>query len=130
MAHYAFLDENNIVVEVIVGVDETVDGKNWEQIYQTYKNKPCRRTSCNTKGGIHYSANKQPSTDQSKSFRKNFAGIGYTYDENRDAFIPPKPYNSWVLDENSCLWQAPIAYPSDGQQYVWNEILQLWEILT
>ena len=66
-------------------------------------------------------------TSYNNNFRKNFAGIGYTYDADRDAFIPPKPFASWVLDEDSCLWEAPIPRPDDGNQYVWNEETQAWD---
>ena len=101
MAHYAFLDENNIVTEVIVGKDE--GNFNWEQQYGSFRGQLCKRTSYN--GNI----------------RKNFAGIGYTYDEDRDAFIAPQPFASWTLNESTCQWEAPIAYPTDGKDYTWNE---------
>jgi hypothetical protein len=80
-----------------------------------------KQTSYNTKGGVHSSGG--------TPFRKNHAGIGYTYDEDRDAFIPPKPFNSWTLDEDTCLWESPVAYPDDGQIYQWNETNQQWEVL-
>jgi hypothetical protein len=64
--------------------------------------------------------------DQTKAFRKNYAGFGYTYDAARDAFIPPKPYNSWVLNENACLWDAPVAMPNDGNRYTWDEATLAW----
>ena len=86
------------------------------------------QTSYNTRGGVHYQANSnEPSDDQSKALRKNYAGIGYTYDAQRDAFIPPKPFNSWVLDETSCLWEAPTPYPNDGERYTWNETTTSWD---
>ena len=69
-------------------------------------------------------------TSYNGNIRKNFAGIGFTYDEDRDAFIPPKPFNSWTLDEDTCLWEAPVAYPDDGQFYQWNEIGQQWDLIT
>ena len=127
MAHYAFL-KNNIVTEVIVGIDETelIEDLNPEIWYQNYKNKICKRTSYNTYGGIHYT-NGIPSENQSKAFRKNYAGIGFYYDEIRDAFIPPKPYPSWILNEDSCLWESPIPYPNDGNNYIWNEETGNWE---
>lgn len=106
MAHYAFLDENNIVTEVIVGRDEweVVDGiSDWEAYYGSKRNQVCKRTSYN--GNI----------------RKNYAGIGFTYDEGRDAFIPPKPFDSWLLDEDTCQWTAPIPYPDDDLMYQWDE---------
>jgi hypothetical protein len=86
------------------------------------------QTSYNTRGGVHYQANSnEPSDDQSKALRKNYAGIGYTYDAQRDAFIPPKPFESWVLDETSCLWEAPTPYPNDGERYTWNETTTSWD---
>ena len=111
MAHYAFLDENNFVTEVITGKDETelIDGLHPEIWYGNFRNQVCKRTS--------YNAN----------IRKHYAGIGYKYDESLDAFIPPKPYNSWLLDESTCLWQSPIPYPNNGNIYVWNEENQSWD---
>jgi hypothetical protein len=123
MAHYAFLDENNVVTMVIVGKNEDEDGIDWEQFYGAV------RTSYNTAGGVYYDPDtQQPSQDQSKAFRKNYAGIGYTYDPVRDAFLPPKPFNSWILDESSCTWQPPVPRPTDGENYQWNEDLLTWEI--
>ena len=85
-----------------------------------------KQTSYNTRGGVHYQADNTPSADQSKAFRKNYAGLGYTYDAGRDAFIPPKPYASWVLNETTCLWEAPVAYPDDGGRYTWDEDAGAW----
>jgi hypothetical protein len=86
------------------------------------------QTSYNTRGGVHYQANSnEPSEDQTKALRKNYAGIGYTYDAQKDAFIPPKPFESWVLDETSCLWEAPTPYPNDGERYTWNETTTSWD---
>ena len=118
MAHYAFLDSNNIVTEVIVGKDENEDGILWELHYGAFRNQVCKRTSYNTRGGVHITGG--------TPYRKNYAGIGYTYDEQRDAFIPPKPFNSWVLNETTCLWDAPVAMPDDGKQYFWNEDTTSW----
>ena len=114
MAHYAFLDENNIVSEVITGIDETelIEGTTPETWYGEFRGQRCVRTSYN--GNI----------------RKNFAGIGYTYDEDRDAFIPPKPFESWTLNEDTCLWQAPTPYPQDGRLYVWDEETTSWTEIT
>lgn len=114
MAYYAFLNDNNIVTEVIVGKDETelLDGLTPEEWYGGFRGQRCIRTSYN--GNI----------------RKNFAGIGFTYDEQRDAFIAPKPYQSWVLDEDSCRWQPPVSYPTDGNLYIWNEEELNWEQVT
>jgi len=89
------------------------------------------QTSYNTRGGIHYKPNtNEPSEDQTKALRKNYAGIGYTYDVARDAFIPPKPFNSWVLNEESCLWEAPVPMPDDGNIYEWDEDSQSWVEVT
>jgi hypothetical protein len=130
MAHYALLDENNIVTKVIVGRDEVTNDPDappeminyWEEYYANLTGMTCKRTSYNSHAGQH-------SMPDCECFRKNYAGIGYTYDVTRDAFIPPKPYNSWVLDENSCCWQAPIAQPSEGGPYVWNEEILNWEVV-
>lgn len=120
MAHYAFLDANNIVTEVIVGIDEGEQDTDWEQHYGNFRGQVCKRTSYNTRGGVHINGG-QP-------FRKNYAGIGYTYDADRDAFIPPQPFPSWALDDSSCLWVPPIPYPTDGQMYSWDESLINWVI--
>jgi hypothetical protein len=122
MAHYAFLNENNIVTEVITGKNENEEGVNWEQHYGNFRGQVCKRTSYNTMGGVHQLGG--------TPFRKNYAGIGYIYDETRDAFISPKPYNSWILNESTCNWEAPIAYPTDGQIYSWNEENQNWTLQT
>jgi hypothetical protein len=110
MAHYAFIDQNNIVTEVIVGVDETetIDGLTPEQWYGNFRKQQCLRTSYNN------------------NIRKNFAGIGYKYDFERDAFIPPKLFNSWILNEETCQWNPPSPYPSQGF-YGWNEDTESWE---
>ena len=85
------------------------------------------QTSYNTRGGTHYQPDSNtPSEDQSKALRKNYAGVGYSYDKDKDAFIPPKPYNSWVLNDESCLWEAPTPYPNDGASYRWNEETTSW----
>lgn len=118
MAHYAFLNSENIVVEVITGVDESDDNIDWEKHYGNFRGLECRRTSYNTIGGIHISGG--------KPFRKNYAGIGYTYDHVRDAFIPPKPYPSWLLNEDSCLWEPPIERPEGNVD--WDEQSQSWVI--
>ena len=122
MAHYSFLNMQNIVTEVIVGKDETDGPTNWEMHYGNIREQVCKRTSYNTRGGVH--------SEGGTPFRKNYAGIGYTYDFARDAFIPPKPFDSWTLNENSCLWEAPVAYPNDGQRYEWNEETTSWDLIT
>ncbi len=126
MAHYAKV-ENNIVTRVIVAEAE---------FFETFIDSSPGiwiQTSYNTRGGIHYEPNSNtPSQDQSKALRKNYAGFGYTYDESRDAFIPPKPYNSWLLKETTCLWEAPVVKPTTEleitQYYDWNESIKNWEI--
>ena len=118
MAHYAFLDENNIVTEVIVGKDENEDGVDWEVAYGNFRNQVCKRTSYNTHGGVH--------TFGGVPFRKNYAGLGYTYDATRDAFIPPNSYQSWSLNEDTCLWEPPVSRPTDDKRYTWNEETQSW----
>lgn len=85
------------------------------------------QTSYNTRGGIHYQPDSnEPSADQSKALRKNYAGIGYTYDKTRDAFIPPQPFPSWTLNEDTCLWESPVPYPTDENVYRWDETIQNW----
>jgi hypothetical protein len=88
------------------------------------------QTSYNTRGGVHYQPDSNtPSTDQSKALRKNYAGVGYSYDAVKDAFIPPQPYASWVLDDATCLWNAPVAMPTDGKPYSWDEATTSWKEL-
>ena len=124
MAHYAFLDENNIVTEVIVGKDEGEDGVDWEAHYGAFRNQPCKRTSYNTHAGVHSSGG--------TPYRKNYAGIGYTYNADIDAFVPPKPYASWLLNETTAQWEAPVAMPEDAgtgeppKRYSWDEATTSW----
>jgi len=112
MAHFAQIDGNNIVAQVIVADQETIntglfgDPATWIQ------------TSYNTQGGVH--------TQGGTPLRKNYAGIGYTYDSTKDAFIPPKPFNSWILNEDTCLWNPPVPYPTDNKVYLWNEETVNW----
>ena len=122
MAHYAFLDDNNIVTEVIVGKNEGEDGIDWEQHYGDFRGQVCKRTSYNTQAGVH--------TSGGTPYRKNYAGIGYSYDPVRDAFVPPKPYASWSLNETSCIWESPVAYPTDGNPYTWNEETTSWDTIS
>ena len=131
MAHYAYINKENYVVQVIVGRDDIVEGiDDWEEYYGR-ENFTVKQTSYNTRGGVHYDPETgEPSEDQTKALRFNYAGIGFTYDEDRDAFIPPKPFESWVLDEDTCLWVAPLPYPEDGAAYYWNEELFSWELIT
>lgn len=116
MAHYAFLDGNYIVTEVIVGKDES--NFDWERHYGDLRGQLCKRTSYNTIGGVH--------REGGIPYRKNYAGLGFTYDPVRDAFIPPKPYNSWLLNEDTCLWESPVPCPDDGKMYTWNEEQLSW----
>jgi len=125
MAHFAKLDENNLVTFVTAGRQED-DGLEEELNART--GDVYRQTSYNTRGGIHYTDG-EPSADQSKALRFNYAGIGFTYDADREAFIPPIPYPSWVLDEATCQWVAPIAYPAEGD-HVWDEEAGDWVEVT
>ena len=118
MAHFAKLDENNLVIFVTAGRDED-NGKEAELSART--GDVYKQTSYNTHGGVH--------TLGGTPFRKNYAGLGYTYDAGRDAFIPPTPYSSWVLNEDTCLWDAPIAYPTDGKNYAWDENTISWALI-
>jgi hypothetical protein len=113
MAHYAFLDENNTVIEIITGIDETelIEGLHPEVWYGNFRNQTCKRTSYNG------------------NYRKNYAGIGHTYDPERDAFIAPKPFTKWILNEETCRWEAPTPYPTDNKIYVWNDNQGEWEEL-
>jgi len=120
MAHYAFLNENNIVINVITGVDENVtqtdlddtlvggSSEAWEIWYGNQRGQVCKRTSYNGK------------------IRKNYAGVGMIFDAVRDAFYLPQPYPSWILNEDTCQWESPIPYPNDDKVYEWNETTQEW----
>jgi hypothetical protein len=116
MAHYAVLNDDNIVEDVFVGKHEGEDGIDWEQWYSDFLGKECKRTSYHMVGGVH-SEGKDP-------FRKNFAGVGYTYDSNLDAFIPVKPFGSWVLNEETCQWNAPVERPAG--RFKWDETTVSW----
>lgn len=110
MAHYAFLNDDNIVIEVITGIDETetIEGLSPEDWYSKFRNLKCVRTSYNN------------------NIRKNYAGIGYSYDEKLDAFIPPKPFESWLFNESTCRWDAPKPYPAEDGLFLWDEDLGEW----
>jgi hypothetical protein len=122
MAHYAFIDSNNIVVEVIVGVDEDeiVDGiTDWEKFYESQRpGLRCLRTSYNTISGQHIHGG--------VPFRGNYAGIGFFYDDELDAFIPPKPFDSWILNTETFDWYPPIERPEDDNAYLWDETTVSW----
>ena len=129
MASFAKLDNNNIVLRVESVVNEVIKDSNGieqEQLgidfLRTLYNQPnaiWKQTSYNTHGGVH--------NNNGIPLRKNHAGIGYTYDEDRDAFIPQKNYPSWILNETTCQWEAPVVYPDDGEQYNWNETNLTWD---
>jgi hypothetical protein len=122
MAHYAYLDENNIVVAVTVGKDETelIDGLDTETYYALGTPYTVKRTSYWTSGNVHYG------DDGSPAFRKNYAGIGYSFDGI--GFFAPQPYPSWTLNLETYLWEAPVPYPADGKEfeYVWDEATLSW----
>ena len=127
MAHFAKIGLNNKVIEVLSianevlhdsnGIEQEVNGIDFLTKLTGWA--IWKQTSYNTHGGIH--------DNGGTPLRKNHAGIGYTYDEDRDAFIPKKPYNSWILNESTCNWEAPVAYPTDGSRYTWNEQIKNWE---
>ena len=120
MAHWAEIDENSLVTRVLVGNnDDPNEGYDWliENLGGTWV-----KTSYNTHGGVHNGGG--------TPLRKNYAGIGYTYDADRDAFIPPQPFESWILNEDTCLWDAPVEYPSDGKMYTWDEDTTNWVEVT
>ena len=115
MAYFAKLDENNYVIEVHCVANEALDSNNEERSGIDFL----------TQWSNGYTNWKQ--TSYNNRIRKNYAGIGYTYDETRDAFIPPKPFNSWVLNESTCRWDAPVPFPADGKKYIWNEQSLSWD---
>lgn len=130
MAHYALLDRNNVVVQVITGVDENEGIYDWELFYTQETRLTAKRTSYNTRAGKYWIEDPERGRvlgpDQSKAYRKNYAGVGYKYDSGRDAFIPPQPFVSWTLNEDSCDWDPPVSYPSDGKSYQWDELTMNW----
>lgn len=113
MSHFAQINENNEVLQVLVIDQEVIDTGAFGDPASFIQ------TSYNTHGGVH--------TLGGTPLRKNYAGPGFTYDASRDAFIPPKPFPSWTLNNNTCLWEAPSAYPTDGDVYLWNENARQWE---
>ena len=120
MAHFAEVDENKIVQRVLVINQENVDTGNWGSPSSWIQ------TSYNTRGGVHYAPNSNEQ-DGGIALRKNYAGIGYTYDETRDAFYAPQPFPSWTLDEDSCYWIPPVAHPKDDKgPYRWDEDIINW----
>jgi hypothetical protein len=124
MAHFAKLGKGNIVEKVVVVSNDiaTTEQAGVEFLQNLYKDRAVwKQTSYNTKGGVHLLGG--------TPLRKNFAAIGYRYDQIRDAFIPPQPYNSWTLNETTCLWDPPVVKPDDGQRYNWNETNQTWDLV-
>ena len=121
MAHFAKINESNIVTQVVVVNDSDgnndTDGQNFlNNLFKT--THTWKKTSYKTYGNTHRLGG--------TPYRKNFASVGFTYDSSRDAFIEPKPYNSWTLNETTCLWESPVAYPSDGKSYDWDEDNRQW----
>jgi hypothetical protein len=121
MAHFAKLNSINIV-ETVISINNSVitdnNGVEQEQLGIDFINQ------------LYNTNDVWKQTSYNNNIRKNYAGIGYTYDSNRDAFISPKPFNSWILNENTCQWDAPISYPNDGQRYTWNESTLSWDLVT
>lgn len=124
MSHFAIIDANDVVLQVQVIEQDVIDTGLFGDPTSF------ERTSYNTRGGVYYGEDGQPSADQSKAYRKNFAGIGFKLDRVRDAFIPPQDLPSWTLNETTCLWEAPTPMPTDGKNYSWDEPTLSWvEIL-
>ena len=129
MAHFAKIGKGNIVESVVVVANDVLKDENSVEqenigvkfLQELYKSRDLwKQTSYNTRGGEHQLGG--------TPFRKNFASAGYTYDQTRDAFIPPKKYNSWSLDETTCTWQPPVPHPLDGKTYTWNETTENWDL--
>ena len=114
MAHFAKLGVGNIIIKVAVVSNDVATT---EQAGVDFLNN------------LYNTRDVWKQTSYNGNIRKNFAGVGYSYDQTRDAFIPPKPFNSWILNEDTCNWEAPVAYPDDGKKYNWNEINQNWDII-
>jgi hypothetical protein len=124
MAHFAKLGVGNIIERVARVSNDvaTTEQAGIDFLNNLYKSRDVwKQTSYNTKGGVHLLGG--------TPFRKNYAGVGYTYDQTRDAFIPPKPFNSWILNEETCLWEAPVALPDTENRYNWNEETQQWDLI-
>ena len=122
MAHFAEIDNEGIVLRVLVVSDDQEDRGQEFLADDLGLGGTWKKTSYNTVGGVHQNGG--------TPFRKNYAGIGFKYDSVRDAFIPPKPFNSWNLNEDTCLWEAPVAMPTDGKLYTWNEEQTKWDEVT
>jgi hypothetical protein len=131
MAHFAKLGKGNKVLTIHrvhnnIATTEQAGVDFLNNLYKT--NDVWKQTSYNTRGNVHYAPNSS-TPDDGFPLRKNYAGKGYTYDEAKDAFIPPKPYSSWILNDDTCNWEAPVAYPDDGRVYIWNEGTISWDLL-
>lgn len=120
MSHFAIIDKNDFVTQVQRITQDVIDTGLFGAPASFVK------TSFNTRGGVHYGEDGQPSLDQSKALRKNYAGIGFKYDRARDAFIPPQDFPSWTLNEDTCLWEPPTPRPLDGLPYRWDEPTLSW----
>ena len=120
MSYFAKIDSDGIVTQVIAIKKDMLDRGHWGDPNDWVQ------TSYNTRGGVHYAPNSN-TPDGGIALRKNYAGLGHTYDKTRDAFIAPKPYPSWVLNEGTCQWNAPVDYPDDGKIYRWKEDTISWE---
>lgn len=118
MSHWAEINENNIVTRVLVGNNDDINGDEGYKWLIDNLGGVWKKTSYNTKAGQH----KEGGTP----FRKNYAGVGFTYDESRDAFIPPKPFDSWILDEETCQWNSPVRLPDEENLYFWDEAELKW----
>lgn len=121
MAHFAQIDQNNIVLQVIVVANAAIDDLPFPD------SEPVGIAFCQSLYGVNTNWKQ---TSYNGNFRKNYAGIGYIYDATLDAFIPPKPYPSWLLNTQTCQWESPIPYPNDGNYYRWNEQSQSWDLIT
>jgi hypothetical protein len=120
MSHFAEINSENIVQRVLVIEQEDINTGSWGSPDNWIK------TSYNTRNGVHYAPDSN-TPDSGVALRKNYAGIGYTYDQTRDAFYVPQPYPSWTLDDDTCVWNAPVAYPDDGKMYSWDEENTQWK---
>jgi hypothetical protein len=126
MAHYAYLDEHNVVTQIIVGCNEE-EGTDWETEYGEFAGQICKRTSYNTRFGKHFDS--ETGEESGDPFRKNYACIGFTFDSERDAFIPPKPFPSFILNEDTCQWESPVPRPDNEDiDYIWDEDTTSWVI--
>jgi hypothetical protein len=121
MAHFARIEQGLVVQVIVIPDEQENNGQNFLSDGLGLLGEWIQ-TSYNTHGGVHF--------DGGQPLRKNYAGIGFSYDPDRDAFIPPKPFESWVLNEGSCLWETPIPYPNDGNLYVWNEAMVSWVLIS